>query len=372
MNNISERLQYLRDLHNLKQQDVADATGIARGNISKYENGVVNPSAETLIAYSKFFNVSTDWILIGEGKGPEEPCDEKGYIEASWGTGKSFVLKNLYNELFKNYVKEYISNNISAELHQDELEEKVIYLADRIAKIAKFEIDDAITVHKESPNYKVYDDFKNEDNDNPVYKVEDDDPVATPSKDWQIINKLNKLPAYDIEELEMLINFKAERKLKQLRNKAVHAGEEAAAYDATFSQKRIPVLGHVAAGTPIWADSEYIDLIPVPANNTKIDYALIVRGDSMEPEFKDGSILFARKQTTLENGEIGIILVDDSATCKVLYKYSDRIELHSLNKKYDPIVIKGTDQAMITILGKVLKVSESQNGGSFVINARLA
>ncbi len=282
MNNISERLQYLRESHNLKQQDVADSTGIARGNISKYENGVVNPSAETLIAYSKYFNVSTDWILTGEGKGPRD-------------------------------------------------------LAEGNSKLMECKIDDNV-----------------------------------PSPELHLVNKLKKLASDDIEEIEMLINFKAERKRKREQMSNLISEEEAAAYDADISQKRIPLLGQVAAGIPIWAESEYMDLIPVPANNTSIDYALVVRGDSMEPEIHNGSILFVKKQAALENGDIGIILVDDSATCKKFFKYEDRIELHSLNKKYDPIVIKGSDQAVVTILGKALKVSESNTGNSFVVNSRLA
>ncbi len=358
MNTISERLQYLRESHNLKQQDVADATGIARGNISKYENGVVNPSADTLIAYSKFFNVSTDWILTGEGKGPGEHTKENPFlVEAAYGTGKSHILKSFINQYYRDYLREVIrekSGTTYAELTDDVLEQKIIYLADRLTAIAEREIDESILT---DPSIVA------------SYKIDDTD-MSSP--EWLLVNKLKKLASDDIEEIELLINFKAERKLKREQINNLKSGEEAAAYDADVCQKRIPILGQVAAGTPIWAESEYMDLIPVPANNTRIDYALVVRGDSMEPDIHNGSILFVKRQAALENGDIGIILIDDSATCKKFYKYEDRIELHSLNKKYDPIIIKGTDHAVITILGKALKVSESSNGNSYVVNSRLA
>lgn len=117
------------------------------------------------------------------------------------------------------------------------------------------------------------------------------------------------------------------------------------------SYVNIPTLGKVAAGIPISAVEDNSDLIPVPGS-MHVDFALIVKGDSMEPDFPDNSIVFVKKQETLENGEIGIIMIENEMTCKKFYKLDDHIELRSINKSYAPIIVENKD---IRILGKVVR-----------------
>jgi transcriptional regulator with XRE-family HTH domain len=62
---IGFRLKYLRDSIKATQKQVAEATGIVRTSIKKYEEEMIKPSADAIIGYSKYFNVSTDWILTG-------------------------------------------------------------------------------------------------------------------------------------------------------------------------------------------------------------------------------------------------------------------------------------------------------------------
>ena len=281
MNTIGKRLKHLRELRKLTQQEISEFTGIVRANIGKYESDKIKPSADTLISYARFFQVSSDWILTGEGLGPE--------------MGEAEVFNNLQPLAYR-----------------------------------KFESFAGLRL--------------------------------TP-KEEKLMEKLKSLSLDDIEELELLIDFKTNRKQKKLHTAPTYVKESNTTYVNNPQQEHIPLLGQVAAGAPIWAETEYMDLIPVPTNNNKIDYALVVRGDSMEPDFKNGSVLFAHRQPTLENGEIGIILLEDSVTCKVFYKFEDRIELHSLNKKYKPIVVMDTEETMVTILGKVLKIDTDRTTG---------
>ena len=102
--------------------------------------------------------------------------------------------------------------------------------------------------------------------------------------------------------------------------------------------------GQTAAGAPIEGQQ------PIPFVGAET-VNLLVNGDSMEPEFYDGDIIKYHPQPELENGEIGVFAVNGGITMKKFRRNSD-IRLESLNKKYEDIVIKETDD--FSILGKVI------------------
>lgn len=62
---IGSRIKQLRQERHLTQQELSRHTGIARGNISSYEAGRFLPSAEAIVALAKFFNITTDELLLG-------------------------------------------------------------------------------------------------------------------------------------------------------------------------------------------------------------------------------------------------------------------------------------------------------------------
>lgn len=105
----------------------------------------------------------------------------------------------------------------------------------------------------------------------------------------------------------------------------------------------VPMKGYVAAGQPIDLPDDYTfnDMVALPRTKeaSQADFALQVKGDSMEPEINDGDIILVKMQPHANDGQIVIASIDHSATLKKLYKFHDRIELHALNRKYDPIVI---------------------------------
>jgi len=105
----------------------------------------------------------------------------------------------------------------------------------------------------------------------------------------------------------------------------------------------------VAAGAGAYLDSEYYEeleadeTVPVDA-----DFAVKVSGDSMEPRYIDGQIVFIKEQHTLELGEIGIFELRGDSYIKRL----GRGELISLNPRYEPITIREYDS--FHIFGKVV------------------
>lgn len=102
--------------------------------------------------------------------------------------------------------------------------------------------------------------------------------------------------------------------------------------------------GQTAAGAPIEGQQ------PIPfVGATTVN--LLVNGDSMEPNFHDGDIIKYHPQPELENGEIGVFAVNGGITMK-RFRRNDDLRLESLNKKYEDIIIKETDD--FSILGKVI------------------
>lgn len=121
---------------------------------------------------------------------------------------------------------------------------------------------------------------------------------------------------------------------------------------------KVPVLGTVAAGTPITAQQDVIGMEEIPADWAKHGeyFGLKIKGDSMEPKIHDGSTVIVRVQSDAENNDIVIAMVNDEATCKRLHKYADSIVLNSINTDYEPIIL--TNDKEVRILGKVVRLIE--------------
>lgn len=120
----------------------------------------------------------------------------------------------------------------------------------------------------------------------------------------------------------------------------------------------IPVIGRIACGNPIIADENVIDKISFPIElmpNGKI-FFLQAQGDSMEPLIKEDAYVMIRQQETIENGEIGAVLFEDSteATLKKVKFIGDSILLESINDDYEPIIVNKENRPRI--IGKAVKV----------------
>ena len=82
---------------------------------------------------------------------------------------------------------------------------------------------------------------------------------------------------------------------------------------------------------------------------------VIVEGDSMSPDIENGDIIQVRKQTSVDNGDTAVILLDDTDFFVKKVEYGvDYIRLISLNKNYQPIILKGADVQRCFVLGKVM------------------
>ncbi len=125
-------------------------------------------------------------------------------------------------------------------------------------------------------------------------------------------------------------------------------------YKKSQSKAKItPIVGTIAAGTPILAEQNIEDYFTLD-DRVHADFALRVKGDSMlGAGIFPGDIVFIKQQDCLENGEIGAVLIENEATLKKFYKEEDTIILQPENDFYSPIVI--TD-GYVKILGKLVAV----------------
>ena len=123
----------------------------------------------------------------------------------------------------------------------------------------------------------------------------------------------------------------------------------------------IPVRGRVAAGLPITAVEEVIDYEEIPEKMALSgEYiALKIKGDSMEPKMSEGDVVIVRLQPDVENGEVGVVLVNgNDATVKKVKKIPGGLLLVPNNPVYDPMFYsyEEVDQLPVEIVGKVVEL----------------
>ena len=120
------------------------------------------------------------------------------------------------------------------------------------------------------------------------------------------------------------------------------------------SRKKVPLLGNIAAGEPIFADENHSGYM-CAEEDIDADFCLIVKGDSMiNARIFNGDVVFIHAQPDVEDGEIAAVLIDDEATLKRVYKMEDRIILRPENPTYKPMEFKKSDGKNIRILGKAI------------------
>ncbi len=115
----------------------------------------------------------------------------------------------------------------------------------------------------------------------------------------------------------------------------------------------VPIVGTITAGTPILAVQNIEDTFPLPVNFLNYDtdvFMLRVKGESMiEAGIFDRDLILVRQQSSADNGDIVVALLEDSATVKTYYKEKDYIRLQPENATMSPIITKD-----VKVLGKVV------------------
>ena len=116
----------------------------------------------------------------------------------------------------------------------------------------------------------------------------------------------------------------------------------------------VPMVGQVAAGTPILAVENVENYFPIPSEYmpNEQSFMLKVKGESMiNIGIYDGDQILVEQTSTARNGDVVVALVDDSATVKTFYKENGYVRLQPENDTMDPIIVEDCQ-----ILGKVFGV----------------
>lgn len=130
----------------------------------------------------------------------------------------------------------------------------------------------------------------------------------------------------------------------------------------------VPLLGRIAAGSPILAQENRETDLPIDPTLFGCDtaFALRVQGDSLiEAHVQDGDLAIIKPQEEIHDGQIAAVLVEGleaEATLKVLRRRKGRLELHAANSRYLPLIFEGPDRNRVRILGRLVGVIRSSIG----------
>ena len=137
------------------------------------------------------------------------------------------------------------------------------------------------------------------------------------------------------------------------KTRAITLPERAVAEEADPRRNRVPVVGNVAAGSPILAQEYIEDYLPFDTNGLSGEhFALKVRGESMlNAGILPGDLVVVHQQQDAHNGEIVVAMFEDEATVKTLSRRDGHTWLLPENEAYAPI-----DGDNAEIIGKVVGV----------------
>lgn len=160
-----------------------------------------------------------------------------------------------------------------------------------------------------------------------------------------------------IDKIEMMANYFGIMKSDLIENKSKVSPLPSDAYPYNPTH-RIPILGRISAGMPLYADENIEGYISTELNHGGEYFALRVHGNSMNAAYIiDGQIIAVRRQDIVENGEIAVVMVgDDEATVKRFYRDGDIVTLEpqSLDPDYR-VQIYNLKNTTVRVLGKVVQ-----------------
>lgn len=158
------------------------------------------------------------------------------------------------------------------------------------------------------------------------------------------------------------LNADGQNKVDEYTTDLVDSGKYAIAEQPVIDIKytEMPVYNEpAAAGIGNYLQDSTYEMMSFPLDSIpdSAEFGVRISGDSMEPVIQDGSIVWVKPQVSIENGEVGIFVLNNDAFCKRLHIDYDKkiVELISDNTNYKPIVIKTIDS--LRTVGRVLGIN---------------
>lgn len=118
----------------------------------------------------------------------------------------------------------------------------------------------------------------------------------------------------------------------------------------------VPIIGTVRAGYNALAFEEDLGCEHAAVKDPENYFYLEVRGDSMEPRIREGDLALVRKQPTLDDGDLGVVIYGDGeGTLKRFLRKGNAVVLQAFNPAYDAIILANNDLEDLRIAGKVIE-----------------
>ncbi|ADK16708.1 helix-turn-helix domain-containing protein [Clostridium ljungdahlii] len=312
---LGDKIKDLRKLKKITQQKLAKSIGLSQSSIGMIESNKQGASNETLVKLAKLFDVTVDYLL-----GTDE-IENIGYIIKEEREYQGITQKELSDAvgINENELAKYENNE--APISQ--------FLAKKIANF--FDMSFPAFLNK----YGLYGDIPSQFNGD---------------ADWY--ESFKKAAYYDANS-------------NTTPNKVAESSDIYETINKDMSNViNIPIVGVVRAGKPILAQdniSGYLPTLKQFIDNDKDYFYLKVKGDSMNQEFKEGSLLLIEKTPCIENGQIGVVLIDGmEATVKKIVKNENMITLipMSNNPEYVPKMydIKKDEIQIIGVVKQATKI----------------
>lgn len=302
--NLGERIEFLMKKNNIKNnKELSLLSNVPYSTIRDIVNNSSSMRTDTATALANFFEVSVDYLL---------------------------GLTSIHNP--KKYLEDELSSLNLTEQEYDTVLDSII-VNKQIVLPNKFKDKKNIMVL--SKIFNVYINYL--ENNPPDFEINDDEE--------ETINKIkNHTEPIDNKFINLL------KTLDKTRILCNYCKEEIV---------KVPVVGKISAGLPILASENLEGYEFAPSSKISSDYEyfyLVVKGDSMNRRFQDGDRVLIQKQSTLENGNIGVVLINgDDATVKRFKSENGLIILEPMSTNpehsvqiYDPSKIR------IEIIGKVV------------------
>ena len=266
------------------RNDFAEKLGVTRGVIENIEYNRVEVKDNIINLICLTFNVNKKWLRNGIEPIFNENTEDKNIIDMLKKQG----INPTVLEIIENYLQ----------MDDDTRNIFIDYLEQSVNNFKKLNNIIQNKVEKDKANKRV-----KELTEIPKY-------TSNNSTDTEFSNELSITKIEDIQELKNIKLYQAP----------------------------------VSAGLGTWLDNDVpyemlkVDLKTCPQAR-RCDFALKVRGDSMEPYYYDGDIVYIKEQPAVDNGQIGIFLYNNDSYIKKLSITKDTVYLISFNEKYKPIKI---------------------------------
>lgn len=339
---MGERIRAIRKFSKLTQSEFSEKISVKRASITHYETGKNTPSTAVINNICREFHISEEWLLHGTGEMfvanvKDELKELLGRRLEDYKCSDEAVteLLSTLDPSTKVYIFEAIhAHNMILSLlpSEERLELKAQYL-EKVSSLMMELNNFFISMDNFSLEYDT-EEFNREKLDLDYRQYE--------ARSKKILMDIFDILSIEEDEEELTSTIPS---IKEEKKKAALVKEQQADY-------QVGIVGDVAAGEPIMVYNHMDDLVDVPGSLT-VDYVLNVKGQSMVPTIADGSLVFVKQQDDLDQGDIGIFMIDDTkVTCKRYHRSNGNVVLRSENKDYPDMVFG--PKSNIRILGKVV------------------